>query len=84
MGMATNIPPHNLGEAIDATIHLIDDPDATVGDLMQYIKGPDFPTSGIVMGAAGILAAYHSGRGKIVTRAGRRLRSISRAGSASS
>lgn len=69
VGMATNIPPHNLGEAIDATIHLIDDPDATVGDLMQYIKGPDFPTSGIVMGAAGILAAYHTGRGKIVTRA---------------
>ena len=69
VGMATNIPPHNLGEAIDATIHLIDDPDATVGDLMQYIKGPDFPTGGIVIGAAGISAAYHTGRGKIVTRA---------------
>jgi len=69
VGMATNIPPHNLAEAIDATIHLIDDPDATVGDLMQYIKGPDFPTGGIVIGAAGISAAYHTGRGKIVTRA---------------
>ena len=69
VGMATNIPPHNLAEAIDATIHLIDDPDATVSDLMQYIKGPDFPTGGIVIGAAGISAAYHTGRGKIVTRA---------------
>jgi len=69
VGMATNIPPHNLAEAIDATIHLIDDPDATVGDLMQYIKGPDFPTGGIVIGTAGISAAYQTGRGKIVTRA---------------
>ncbi len=69
VGMATNIPPHNLGETIDATISLIDNPDATVGDLMQHIKGPDFPTGGIVMGMAGISQAYRTGRGKIVTRA---------------
>jgi DNA gyrase subunit A len=69
VGMATNIPPHNLAETINATIHLIDDPDASVSDLMQYVKGPDFPTGGIVIGAAGISAAYNTGRGKIVTRA---------------
>ena len=69
VGMATNIPPHNLGEAIDAAVCLIDDPDATVDDLMQHIKGPDFPTGGIVMGTAGILQAYHTGRGKISVRA---------------
>ena len=69
VGMATNIPPHNLGEAIDAAVCLIDDPDVTVDDLMQHIKGPDFPTGGIVMGTAGILQAYHTGRGKISVRA---------------
>jgi DNA gyrase subunit A len=69
VGMATNIPPHNLAETINATIHLIYDPDASVSDLMQYVKGPDFPTGGIVIGAAGISAAYNTGRGKIVTRA---------------
>ncbi len=69
VGMATNIPPHNLGETINAAIQLIDDPDATVDDLMQHIKGPDFPTGGIVMGMAGISQAYRTGRGKIVTRA---------------
>ncbi|MDD5017189.1 MAG: DNA gyrase subunit A [Eubacteriales bacterium] len=69
VGMATNIPPHNLGEVIDAAVCLIDDPDATVDDMMQHIKGPDFPTAGIVMGTAGILGAYHTGRGKITVRA---------------
>ena len=69
VGMATNIPPHNLAETINATIQLIDDPDSTVDDLMQHVKGPDFPTGGIVMGMAGIYQAYRTGRGKIVTRA---------------
>jgi len=69
VGMATNIPPHNLGEVIDATVCLIDDPDADVQTLMQHIKGPDFPTGGIVMGTAGITQAYHTGRGKICVRA---------------
>ena len=55
VGMATNIPPHNLGEVIDATIHLIDNPDATVDDLMQFVKGPDFPTGGLIMGRAGLV-----------------------------
>ena len=68
VGMATNIPPHNLGEVIDGTIHLIDNPDCTVEDLMQFIQGPDFPTSGIIMGRAGIRAAYATGRGKIALR----------------
>ncbi len=69
VGMATNIPPHNLAETINATIRLIDDPEASVDDLMQLIKGPDFPTGGIVMGTAGISQAYRTGRGKVVTRA---------------
>ncbi|MFT3805527.1 DNA gyrase subunit A [Arenimonas sp.] len=69
VGMATNIPPHNLSEVIDATIALIDDPDAGIGDLMQYIPGPDFPTAGIINGAAGIHAAYHTGRGRVRMRA---------------
>ena len=69
VGMATNIPPHNLAEVIDAAVCLIDDADATVDDLMHHIKGPDFPTAGIVMGTAGILQAYHTGRGKITVRA---------------
>jgi len=69
VGMATNIPPHNLGEVIDATIALIDDPDASIGDLMQHIPGPDFPTAGIINGAAGIHAAYHTGRGRLRVRA---------------
>ncbi|MBP6596446.1 MAG: DNA gyrase subunit A [Arenimonas sp.] len=69
VGMATNIPPHNLGEVIDATIALINDPAATVGDLMQYVPGPDFPTAGIINGAAGIHAAYHTGRGRLRVRA---------------
>ena len=68
VGMATNIPPHNLAEVVDATLHLIDDKDATTEDLMQHIKGPDFPTGGIVYGAQDMLHAYASGRGGIVTR----------------
>jgi DNA gyrase subunit A len=69
VGMATNIPPHNLGETIDATIELMDNPDATVDDLMKHIKGPDFPTAGTIMGMAGIREAYQTGRGRVVMRA---------------
>ncbi|MGE5496378.1 MAG: DNA gyrase subunit A [Burkholderiales bacterium] len=69
VGMATNIPPHNLGETIDAAVRLIDDPECTVDDLMEHIKGPDFPTGGIIMGTAGITQAYNTGRGKICVRA---------------
>ena len=69
VGMATNIPPHNLSELADAINHLIDNPDAEVGDLMHFIKGPDFPTGGIIYNTPGIKEAYSTGRGKIVTRA---------------
>lgn len=69
VGMATNIPPHNLGEVIDGMCYYIDNPEASLEELMQYIKGPDFPTAGIVMGRAGIRAAYGTGRGKIIVRA---------------
>lgn len=69
VGMATSIPPHNLGEVIDATIHLIDNEEATVEDLMQFIKGPDFPTSAIIMGKENISEAYRTGRGKVKVRA---------------
>ena len=69
VGMATNIPPHNLAEVIDATIHLIDHPDATPDDLMAFVKGPDFPTGGFILGRAGILDAYRTGRGSIRMRA---------------
>ena len=69
VGMATNIPPHNMREVIDGLNVLIDNPDATVEDLMEHIKGPDFPTAGIIMGRAGIRAAYATGRGKITLRA---------------
>ena len=68
-GMATNIPPHNLGEIIDGMCYYIDNPEADLDDLMQFIKGPDFPTAGIVMGRSGIRAAYGTGRGKIIVRA---------------
>jgi DNA gyrase subunit A len=68
VGMATNIPPHNLGEVIDATIHLIKEKDATTEDLMQHIKGPDFPTGGMVFGKSDLLHAYSTGRGGVVTR----------------
>ena len=69
VGMATNIPPHNLREVIDATICVLDDPNATLADLMEYVKGPDFPTKGIIMGRSGIRAAYATGRGRIMVRA---------------
>ena len=69
VGMATNIPPHNLREVIDACVCVLDNPEADLNDLMQYIKGPDFPTRGIIMGRSGIRAAYATGRGKIVLRA---------------
>jgi len=69
VGMATSIPPHNLGEVIDATIYLIDNPGATPDDLMQFVKGPDFPTGGSIMGRAGIIDAYRTGRGSIKMRA---------------
>lgn len=69
VGMATNIPPHNLREVIDGMCCLIDNPDATLEDLMEHIKGPDFPTHGIIMGRSGIRAAYATGRGKVIVRA---------------
>ncbi|MEN9504164.1 MAG: gyrase subunit [Actinomycetota bacterium] len=69
VGMATNIPPHNLGEVIDATVHLIDHPSATPDDLMQFVKGPDFPTGGSILGRAGLIDAYRTGRGSIKMRA---------------
>ena len=69
VGMATNIPPHNLREVIDATICVLEDPNATLADLMEYVKGPDFPTRGIIMGRSGIRAAYATGRGRIMVRA---------------
>ncbi|MBM6925488.1 DNA gyrase subunit A [Pseudoflavonifractor phocaeensis] len=69
VGMATNIPPHNLREVINATICVLDDPNATLGDLMEHVKGPDFPTKGIIMGRSGIRAAYATGRGRVCVRA---------------
>ena len=69
VGMATNIPPHNMGEVIDGMCALIDNPQATLEDVMQYIKGPDFPTGGVIMGRSGIRAAYATGRGRIQVRA---------------
>ena len=69
VGMATNIPPHNLREVIDAAICILDNPEADLNDLMQYIKGPDFPTKGIIMGRSGIRAAYATGRGRVTVRA---------------
>lgn len=68
VGMATNIPPHNLNEVIDGTVAYIDNRDITVDELMCYIKGPDFPTAGLIMGRSGIRSAYHTGRGKILMR----------------
>ena len=68
VGMATSIPPHNLGEVVNATIHLIDNPEATVDDLLEYIKGPDFPTGGIIYGRDSLRNAYATGRGGIVVR----------------
>ncbi|MEK6714461.1 MAG: DNA gyrase subunit A [Candidatus Omnitrophota bacterium] len=69
VGMATNIPPHNLGEAAEAIIYLLENPEAEVKDLMRYIKGPDFPTGGVICGKSGIKEAYTTGRGKLLVRA---------------
>ncbi len=69
VGMATNIPPHNLREVIGACIKVLDDPEVTLPDLMEHVKGPDFPTSGIIMGRSGIRSAYATGRGKVIVRA---------------
>ncbi len=69
VGMATNIPPHNLREVINATICVLDDPECTLADLMEHVKGPDFPTRGIIMGRSGIRAAYATGRGRLMVRA---------------
>ncbi len=69
VGMATNIPPHNLGEVVDATIHLLEHPESTPDDLMQFVKGPDFPTGAQILGRQGILDAYRTGRGSIKMRA---------------
>ena len=78
--MATNIPPHNLGEVIDATIHLIDHPDATPDELMQFVKGPDFPTGGSILGRAGMIDAYRTGRGSVKMRATARIEETKRGG----
>jgi DNA gyrase subunit A len=69
VGMATNIPPHNLGEVVDAIYHLVDNPEATADDLMEFIKGPDFPTGGVILGTGGFKEAYRTGRGRIRVRA---------------
>ncbi len=69
VGMATNIPPHNLGEVVDAAVALIDNPDIDLDGLMEHIKGPDFPTGGIILGLSGIREAYYTGRGRIIVRA---------------
>ncbi|MCH8190323.1 MAG: DNA gyrase subunit A [Chloroflexi bacterium] len=69
VGMATNIPPHNLSEVCDGIVHMIDQPNATIDDLAQFIHGPDFPTGATIMGREGIASAYHTGRGKVVVRA---------------
>lgn len=69
VGMATNIPPHNLGETIDCVVEIIDNPECTVDDLLEHMKGPDFPTGGTILGTEGIKSAYKTGRGKIIVRA---------------
>ncbi|HRL93815.1 MAG TPA: DNA gyrase subunit A [Pseudomonas sp.] len=80
VGMATNIPPHNLGEVIDGCLALIDNPDLTVDELMQYIPGPDFPTAAIINGRAGIIEAYRTGRGRIQIRARAIIEDMDKAG----
>ncbi len=69
VGMATNIPPHNLGEVIDACLAHLDNPEITIDELCQIVPGPDFPTGGMILGRGGILSAYHKGRGSIIMRA---------------
>ncbi len=80
VGMATNIPPHNLGEVIDGLVHLIENPDATITDLMRFINGPDFPTGGIIYGLEGIISAYNHGRGQIKVRAKARIEQKAKGG----
>ena len=81
VGMATNIPPHNLTEVCDAVVHLVEHPDATIDDLMEHVRGPDFPTGGIIMGREGIHSAYHTGRGKVVVRARAEFEELGKGGS---
>ena len=76
VGMATNIPPHNLGEVIDATLALIDNPDLSVADLMEFVPAPDFPTGGIILGRSGARKAYHEGRGSVILRARTKIEEI--------
>jgi DNA gyrase subunit A len=76
VGMATNIPPHNLGEVIDATLALIENPDMTSADLMEYVPAPDFPTGGLILGRAGAIKAYNEGRGSVIIRAKTRVEEI--------
>ncbi|MFI7858018.1 DNA gyrase subunit A [Pseudomonas promysalinigenes] len=80
VGMATNIPPHNLGEVIDGCLALIDNPEVTVDELMQYIPGPDFPTAGLINGRQGIIEAYRTGRGRIYMRARSHIEDIDKVG----
>ena len=76
VGMATNIPPHNLGEVVDATLAMIENPDLTSEDLMEYIPGPDFPTGGVILGRSGARKAYLEGRGSVIIRAKTRVEEI--------
>ena len=78
VGMATNIPPHNLGEVIDATIALIDDPALTIADLTEYVPGPDFPTGGLILGRSGIRSSYETGRGSVLMRGKVRVETMAR------
>ena len=80
VGMATNIPPHNLREVCDALVYLIDNPEASADDLINFVHGPDFPTAGIIMGKEGILSAYHTGHGRIVVRARHSVEEMERGG----
>src|SRR3546814_8348912 len=68
VGMATNIPPHNLGEVVDACLAMLDNPGITIDELMAHVPGPDFPTGGLILGRSGIREAYHTGRGSVVMR----------------
>ena len=68
VGMATNMPPHNLTEVVDGMVHLVDNPDCTVDDLMEFVKAPDFPTGGVIHGIEGVRDAFHTGRGRVVMR----------------
>ena len=78
VGMATNIPPHNLGEVVDATVALIDDPALSVGDLMAFVPGPDFPTGGTILGRSGIRSSYETGRGSVIMRGNVRIEEMGR------